>query len=228
MKLVYLSFLAALVGAVFVSPASAELLQWTQEGQVRFYTPGFWDSSVGVGTPFSTTVIYNTSTSPSFPNGPNEAQYAAAPVVATLTVGNYNFVFNTYSPTFLPRIDVLDDYNGNDGYSWFWSTPVAQYGLGTPFTWGFLLSSDLSLLSSTDLDVKAFDTSRFDVQHNRQLIGRDPFNNPVWIDFNVDSYSVTPVPEPGTKVLFGCGVFAGFLLWKRKHIFYGRHRSRRL
>lgn len=172
----------------------------------------YWDSSVAVGSPFTTTLIFDNAAPPTFPNDLNEAQYPTAPLFATLSFGNYNFVFDTHAPDLPPKIGIRDNYNGDDAYYWFWSTPTAQYGLNSPFTHGFLVSSDLSLINSVGLDIKEFDISYFNIQHNRQLIGYDALNNPIVINFDVMSYSVTPVPEPSTVVLSAIG-FLTILLW---------------
>lgn len=206
------------IGSLFSFSATAELVRWTQTGAVRTFDPLFWDSSVFEGATFQASVLYDTATPPSFPNSSDEAQYVGSPISASLSFGNYHFVFASYDPGFLPVITVRNNYNEEDGYFWFWSTPASQHGLTTPFTWGHLLSSDLSLLNDVNLDIREFEVSRFDVQHNRQLNGYDSLGNFIDINFNVTSYSITAVPEPSTTAILVCGVLlvAASNLWKRR------------
>ena len=194
----------------FARVANAELQQWTQRGVVTFYDRLFWNSSVTEGTPFEANIVFETSTPPSHPNDVSEAQYRGAAVSVTLTFGNYTFDFTTQTPGLPSRIDVRDGYNGNDAYGWLYNTPVAQHGLNTPFVWGMLLSSDLSLIDSVALDINEFDVSVFDVQRNVSFSGRDPMNEIIGIDFEVTGYTVTAIPEPSSGILlaFLFAVFA--------------------
>jgi hypothetical protein len=193
--------------------AQAELYQWTQKGTVVSFSGRNWNSSVSNGTPFSETLIFDDAVEASNPNGPLQALYEHAPQSAMLSFGDYTFRFQTYPegfPQFVPTISVHDNYNGEDGYGWFWPTPEIQHGVETPFTWGMLLSSDLSLIAAPSLNIQQFDVSRFDVQHNRQFNGY--FSGElVWVNFDVGSYSIDPVPEPGTVSLLGLGIAVG--LW---------------
>jgi hypothetical protein len=195
--------LAVLINATLL--ASGEpLYQWTQTGYVQFVVGPAWDGSVAPGSPFTTTMLLRTSSSQSYPPDTAEAQYRDVLVSASMSFGNYTFMFNQIIPGFEPTIKVLNNYNlggPTDGYGWYWESPDTQYGIETPFLQGFLLSTDLSLLGSPEFNLQEFPTSRFDRQTSGQLDGLDLQGHYRGIVYQVTGHSITPVPEPGPGIL---------------------------
>jgi hypothetical protein len=173
---------------------------------------GIWDGSVQPGTPFSATLVYRATSSESYPPGTVEARYRDVLVSASFSAGNYDFSFTVPYPGFSPTIQIFDNINFAgpvDGYSWFWETPTSQYGIQNPFIQGWLLTTDLSTVTSPALEIQEFPISRFNRQSDGQLDGYDAAGNYQAIVFHVTDYLIEPVPEPGSATFLS----GFFLIW---------------
>ena len=178
-----------------------------------YYTAGDrWDSVIQVGTPFSMSLTHSTPPPASYNfSGYSTYVYPSPTAAMSFRVGTNMFSAGDIQLT-------VWNNSGYDGYL------LATYAGSSP---GFdhvefnaaLQSSDLGLLTNTDLPIESFPLATFDKQALTSLIVEFSGYPGEWnyLGGSITAFSVTEVPEPSTGFLIVSSL-AG-LLWassKRK------------
>lgn len=201
-------------GALLSGSADATPMRWTETGSIDTKSQNFWDSSVTSGTPFTITIDFD-STAIDQDIGTGRGFYDAV-TSASLSLGNYTFSLS--SPVTANDVIIYDNYlfgpDLRDAYSYLmYDSASPQKGLHNIAMQGFLISSNLQLLSSDALAIQQFPVSAFDGQKNCSFQADDSSNAYVFANGTVMNYTVTTVPEPSTAMFGVVGVFG---LWVRR------------